>query len=353
MSTVYISSNNGILSDKEDILYYEDYKGNKVKLLPDKIKQLVLIGRTTITSGAFSLLFANHIEVAFLNKNGKYSGRLAYSDKKNTLIRHLQHEVYDDKERSLSIAKDIVRGKLHNQYLFLQRIGRKTGDPCKRIKNTLRDFTRVRQFLECASSIEEVRGFEGDGSKLYFSCFGMNINSGWATFNGRSKNPPLDPVNSVLSFLYTVLANRIGSYVSRSGLDSGIGNLHALSYGRDSLIFDLIEEFRTPLVDTLTCALFNMYILKKDHFRIETVNEIYEDEKMLEQISDGGRDAVLLNEDGCKRVLDQFEKKLSETHFYPYLGRVLTYEKIIDEQVKLYKQVIGGMLDHYLPLIVT
>ena len=291
--------------------------------------------------------------MVFLFGRERYVSRLFYHEKKNTLLRHRQHILGEDESVSLSIAKDIVRGKLHNQYLFMQRIGRKTGDKDGRITSCVDEMSHVRKKLETASDISEVRGLEGDGSRLYFSCLGKNISCGWTSFQTRTKNPPLDPVNSVLSFLYTVLANRISGYIHMAGLDPGIGTLHSLSYGRESLVYDLIEEFRTPLVDTLTCSLFNMLVLKKEHFRVEAAKAFDDEDGVRVQLTGEGPDAVLLNEEGCRRVLEQFERKLSETHHHPFTDSILSYDRIIQEQVKIYKNVIAGTLDHYLPLVVT
>lgn len=355
MAVVYITSNNGSLSEKDHVLFYEDYTGTRTKILPSKVSQINVIGRLTITSGAFAILFSNQIDVIFLNKNGKYSGKLVYSDKKNTILRHMQHEISSDKNRSASIAKDIVRGKLHNQYLFLQRIKRKNRDGSeKQLYCAIKEIGRIRSLLEEAHSIDEIRGYEGDAARLYFSCFGLNIECGWAFFCGRNKNPPLDPVNSVLSFLYTVLANRISYYVHENGLDAGIGTLHSITYGRESLVFDLIEEFRTPIVDTLTCSLFNLGVLNEDDFRIEADSSIDAEDELLEQNTGYPEaQAVLLNEGGMKKVLNQFEKKMESVHFYPLKNKALSYDKIVYEQVVHYKQVITGIMDHYLPMIFT
>ena len=357
MSIVYLASNNGTLTEKDDVLFYEDYKGNNTKLLPQKISQIIVIGRLTITGSAFYILFQYQISVVFLRKNGNHIGRLLYSDRKNSVLRHKQHEVCSDKNLSISIAKDIVRGKIHNQYLFMQRINRKNTDKSglHRLDAALDDMKRIRRLLESADDISAVRGYEGDASRIYFSCYGLNFKCDWTKFTIRSKNPPLDPINAVLSFLYTVLAHRIGLYVYEAGLDSGIGTLHSISYGRDSLIYDLIEEFRTPIVDTLTCSLFNLGILKKEDFRMEGYADELEreDDEILIQNTEIIGNAVLLNEDGIRKVLEQFEKKLATVHNYPLLNKSLPYDRILQEQVRLYRQVISGTMNHYLPLVVT
>ena len=346
-STVYITSHNGTLNNNSEVLFYKDYKGNVVKLLPDKVKEIVLIGRTTITSGAFSLLFRNQINVVFLSSIGRYMSRLVYHERKNTLLRHQQHLVCANEVQSLSIAKDIVRGKLHNQYLYLQRIARKTEDQDGRIGRAIEDLSFVRRQLELSNKKDEFLGLEGDGSRIYFSCLGENISCAWTKFEKRSRKPPLDPVNAVLSLLYTILTNKISGYLHASGLDPGIGSLHAISYGRESLACDLVEEFRTPIVDTLTCSLFNMGVLKKEHFREADYNN------PEEQSSKGTKLAILLTDDGYKKTLAQFERKLLEKHFYPLNGKVLSYDEILQEQIKQYKKVISGTEEHYKPLIVT
>lgn len=228
LSTVYITSHNGTLNCSSDVLFYKDYEGNATKLFPDKVEEIVLIGKTTITSGAFVLLFKNNIDVVFLNSYGKYISRLIYCDKKNTILRHRQHLMSEDAKASLEVAKDIVRGKLCNQYCYIQRIKRKTRKEKDAVEKALENFRYVKSRLERAGSMDEVRGLEGEGSRLYFSVFGLNIKCGWTEFRTRTKNPPLDEVNAVLSLLYAVLANRICSYIRSAGLDSGIGTLHAV-----------------------------------------------------------------------------------------------------------------------------
>lgn len=349
MSVIYIVSSNGILSKEGLVLYYKDHTGLCTKILPDKVSQLVVLGDLEITGQALHVIMMRKIPVDFLQKNGMYNGKLVYQDNKNTLLRHQQHVKLTDKEFLETMAKDIVRGKLHNEYLFLQRIARKIPNN-KSLENGILAMDRIRQQLEKAIGVEEIRGFEGQGAHIYFSLFGLNILPDWVAFHSRNKNPPLDPVNSVLSFLYTVLANRIDSYISREGLDSSVGSLHALSYGRKSLVFDLIEEYRTPIVDTLVCSLFNLGIMTKEDFRFEEVPEGTEEEIVGENIL---QKAVLLTEKGMRKVIGQFEKKLADEHQYPLLDKTITYDGILRAQVNQYKQVISGLRDHYIPLVVT
>jgi CRISPR-associated protein Cas1 len=352
VATAYIVSQNGKLQKDGNLLQYSDYTGNITKLIPDKIDQIVVVGNLELTGQAFSLLVEKRIEVSFLHKNGRYNGKIVFQDSKNSILRHRQHLLAENSDWSLSIAKDIVRGKIHNEYLFMQRIGRKMHT--QGVLEALEQVDSIRTRLEKANELNEIRGFEGSAAKAYFSCFSANINQPWAKFNGRSKNPPKDEVNSVMSFLYTVLASRIASLIQQEGLDDSIGTLHSLCYGRKSLVFDLLEEYRTPIADTLTCSLFNLGILVKNDFRNESIMIDQDDENdVVEQLSESEKEiGVLLTEDGMKKVLIQLEKKLEQPHYYPLLEKTVSYKDIMKGQIKQYKQLLGGVYEHYQPIVV-
>jgi CRISPR-associated protein Cas1 len=150
----------------------------------------------------------------------------------------------------------------------------------------------------------------------------------WADFPKRTKNPPITNVNAVLSFLYTLLTYRVETAIEAAGLDAMAGLFHQEEYGKNTLAFDLTEEFRTPIVDTLCCALFNLGTLSPGDF----INE---------------DSAVLLNKDGLQKVIPAFEKKLATTVQYPLLGVKLSFSEIIMEQIKLYKDILSGVTDNY------
>lgn len=349
----YLVSNNGKLNYESGLLIYSDYLGNKSKFIPTKLSQIIAIGRLELTGSAINILLNHKIQVDFLYKNGKYNGKLIFEDSKNTFLRHKQHLIYEDRNMSLSIAKDIVRGKIHNQLLFAQRIVRKQITKQNLLLN-VKLISNCLSKIDSCNNIQELRGLEGEASREYFHLLGYNIAPKWAKFNGRSKNPPLDEVNSVLSFIYTLLAIRIDSLILSNGLDDSIGTLHCITYGRKSLIFDLIEEYRTPIADTLTCSLFNLGMLKKEHFRVGQKYEDTEteDNEKLEQFDDNIKEGVYLTEEGMRKVLIAFEKKLKDEHYYPELNKTIEYKRIFREQISLYKSVVNGNRDHYLPLVV-
>lgn len=352
MTVVYVVSQNGKMTCENKVLYYSDYAGNRTKILPDKVEQMVVVGDMELSGQALNLMMRKRIDVSFLSRNGFFNGRIVYQDSKNSLLRHRQHACLDNEAFSLSLARDIVRGKIHNEYLFLQRLERKIGKT-RRLDASLSSISRIRSSLEHASSLEEVRGHEGIAAKLYFDCLGLNLAGSGFQFMRRSKNPPKDEVNSVLSFLYTVLANRMEKYIIIEGLDSSVGSLHSLAYGRKSLVFDLIEEFRTPIVDTLVCAVFNLGVLSHEDFRTESVSCCDMEMSESERLASDEQIGVLLTESGMRKALQQFERKLASEHKYPLNERTISYDAIMQEQVRQYKHVIMGEIDHYIPMVVT
>ncbi len=146
---------------------------------------------------------------------------------------------------------------------MLMRISRtKSKGRCKDVAHEIRSLMDK---IDQADNVDSVRGYEGKGAALYFSCFSEGFSEDWG-FRKRVRRPPTDPVNSVLSLLYTFLFNRVYSAVRAANLDPFVGNLHMPDYGRYALVMDLMEEFRVIVVDTLCLSLFNLGILKKEHF---------------------------------------------------------------------------------------
>jgi len=200
------------------------------------------------------------------------------------------------------------------------------------------------------------------GSKLYYSVFKLNLMPDWAVFKGRSMNPPRDNVNAVLSFLYTLLMYRVDAFIEMEGLDPYVGYLHTLEYGKRSLTFDLMEEFRAPVCDTLACSLFNLGILTANDF--ETVDfsknnddaplqydatAIAESDKV--ETSDSVK-GVLLTKEGAKKTALKFEEKMDSELFYPPSGSRMSYQKIIAAQVHRFRMFLAGEDTEYKPFMI-
>ncbi|OJF75744.1 MAG: CRISPR-associated endonuclease Cas1 [Treponema sp. CETP13] len=362
MAFIYILSDYGKLSkENETLLFFQD-DGTKTILFPFKTEQLVLMGNISITGGAFRLIHKYKIPITFLSSNGKFNSKLVYEEPKNIILRQRQFNVISNKQKSLEIAGSIVLGKIKNQIAFLQRVKRKSNNlqVQKSISISIEQMKQKIQSISTATDIDQLRGLEGAAARLYFSVLKYNITPDWAIFKSRSRNPPKSNVNAVLSFLYTLLMYRVSSAIESQGLDTMAGILHVINYGRSSLVFDLMEEFRTPIADSICCSLFNLKKLKEDDFEQKVFSEKDEnypiknycdEEENKDNISFSveSEKGVLLTKNGLKKVVKSFEEKMDTQIFYEPLQKKISYQRIMIEQAKLYKRVILGEENKYQP----
>lgn len=348
-----------------------------------KLRQIVIYGNVDITHYAFVQLMRNNIDVVFLSYDGRYLGRIASAEAKNVFLHKRQYLLLDDPEFGLRMSRCIVAGKLSNMATLLMRIKRsktkgKAGDNARRIQDLM-------GLLQSAESIESVRGYEGRGTALFFEAFPLGFVDNMG-FTRRVRRPPTDPVNSVLSLLYTFLMNRVYAAVRIAGLDPYPGFLHSIDYGRYSLVLDLMEEFRSIIAETLTLSLFNLKILQKTDFVIELPDvraavpmvdhelpDVSKDPIGLISGNEGeaavfdvpeqrmedqtpisspstGKYPVKLRPAAFRKVIDAFEKKLTTAFFYPPAGRRLTYSDAMIYQAGHFRKVIEGEVDTYLPV---
>ena len=358
MASIYILSDYGNLSKKDETIVFSQPDGTNTILFPFKTEHLVIIGKISISADALRLLTKYKIGTTFLSSNGKFTGKLSFGDSKNVFLRQKQFRILDDEIKSLEIAKSIVAGKIRNEISFMQRIKRKGNSEDIQIENSIISTKNILLDVEKSNNIEKLRGYEGLAARKYFQVFGFNIQPEWAEFKTRSKNPPKTNVNAVLSFLYSLLMYRVESAIESQGLDICAGNLHALNYGKSALVFDLMEEFRTPIADAVCCNLFNMGTLKEEDF--EQVNFSVDDSDFpLEQNSnipdtteenenfEKSKKGILLTKNAIKKVISAFENKLDTLIFYSPTNQKISYTKIIYEQVIHYKRVILGEEKEY------
>lgn len=368
MPAVYIISNFGKLSKKGDTLIFEckDYTST---IFPFRTEELVFVGKVDITAAALSVIMRHQIDTVFLSSNGKFNGKLTFSEKKNVFLRIKQYKMLENNDARLNFSKQIASCKLKNQITYLYRMNRKNKMDSDIISNAISKMKTLLPYIEQATDIQQIRGYEGIGAKSYFSAFGKDIIQDWAVFKGRSRNPPRDNVNAVLSFLYTLLYQRVDATIEAEDLDPYIGMYHELDYGKRTLSFDLMEEFRVPIVDTVTISLFNLGILDKDDFKevefsvdsedypLEDGEKIKEEEEVenSENINDEkfikSAKGVLLNESGLKKCIEAFEKKLATTLVSPSSGKIVSYWGLIREQVKMYKRFINSEEVIYKPFL--
>jgi CRISP-associated protein Cas1 len=355
-------------------------------LFVEKLKQIVLFGNIDISPPARAALFRHGIDTVFCAKDGRFLGRFAAPESKNVMLRKRQFLLLDDHEFGVNLCRQIVTGKLMNMTTLLMRIRRTRNrtEPKVAAREIRSLFDRIAQ----AGSIDSLRGYEGRASALYFGALRWGFLQDYG-FTRRIRRPPTDPVNSVLSLLYTFLFNRIYAAVRQVNLDPPPAFLHVPDYSRHSLVMDLMEEFRVIIADTLCLSLFNLKILQQDDFKIEypaaapqekvdseTPPDVTADPygHMTDLNSSGhfdlpsqrmeddtpqnlslegsdGKPSVQLTNEAFRRVIENFERKMTtEFHYLPE-ERTITYADALVAQAGMYRKVIEGSLRVYQPLL--
>jgi len=294
---------------------------------------LVTFGQVWCSPQLLFLCAERGVGVSFLSMNGRFLARVAGPVCGNVLLRRTQYRWADDPERSASIARDMITGKLANARQVLLRARRDHGektDASALEQAALRLEDCIRR-LPGAGGLDELRGIEGEAGNVYFGAFDALITSQEPVFRftSRSRRPPLDPVNCLLSFLYTLLAHDARSALEGVGLDPAVGFLHRDRPGRSSLALDLMEELRPVLADRVALSLINLGQVRARDFRTEESG------------------AVLLTDDARKQLLVAYQKRKQEEILHPYLKERVEVGLLCHVQALLLARHIRGDLDGY------
>jgi CRISPR-associated protein Cas1 len=253
-----------------------------------KLEVVLIFGNIQVTTQAMAELLETGIPIGLLSRSGDLRGRLEPALGKNVPLRLAQFELYRDAARSLNLARSLIAAKLANSAQVLSSFGDRdrTRDP-----GTL---TAVKQLLDAAdttasaATLEILNGIEGSMARLYFDVL-MRRNKSVFEWPGRQKHPAADPLNALLSFAYTLVGNELAGLLEAVGLDSYIGSLHQVDYGRRSLALDLVEQFRAPLADRFVLTLINRRQFSQADFE------------------PNDKDGLYLRPESCKRFLAEYE----------------------------------------------
>lgn len=318
---------------------------------PDEFQQVLLFGRVECTSSALAILAKRKMDVVFLTRLGNFRFRLASRDGSHAALKIAQLKVASSPELVFPIASAFVKGKILHQRKLLLRKQRKLKD-----ESLAEDLCRIRILVDklpTLTNIESIQGIEGVSAALYFSHFNKLIANPDLQFKGRSRRPPLDPVNACLSFGYTMLQYAIETEILIRGFEPSIGFLHQPLAGRSSLTLDLIEEFR-PIIDSFVLRLINRSQLNALDFEYRTGQSLDEILAAEYDISDNSSESVVgcfLGPTGRKIFLSAFFARLREKMFFPPRQANLDLRAIIREQVQHLARVVENKELLYEPFI--
>lgn len=331
MAVLYLAEQGAELHKKSQRLVVEKFGQVIQEVRTMELDQVVVIGNVHLTPSAVTFLLDKGIDTVFLSYHGKFKGRLISQFGKNVALRQIQFAKFADGGVVLDVAKRYVIGKLSNCRTLLRRFNAELQEEeiAKRILGIRKYLERV----EFAKDLESLRGIEGISAVEYFQGLKKLIRDPGMRFDGRTRRPPRDEVNALLSFGYTLLVNLIQTCVYTAGLDPYLGCLHSVDYGRPSLVLDLMEEFRPVLVDSVVLKCINKKMITPRDFIVQPDAEIPPEGEELEELTSEDY-PVLLTHEGIKKFITQFEERLKERTFYFPQERRLTYRDICLEQVR-------------------
>jgi CRISPR-associated protein Cas1 len=294
-----------------------------------RISQVVLVGRVGATTPALHALLNAEVPLLMVSRSGKLLGRLLPPTAANLPRRMAQFERNTDDEFTLSFARAVAAGKIRNQRVLIQRINRNREDI--QAERELASMKEAIQAAEHAESLDVLLGFEGQAARSYFQVYRKAFSEKWA-FKKRTRRPPKDSINSLLSFGYTFLTYAAMAALEVVGLDPYLGYFHTEKYGRPALALDLAEEFRSPIVDSLILMLINRRTIQEEDFQQDAKNP-----------------GIYLNQRGLTTFFQKFSRRM-ETEITPReLGRSISYRKLLEVQAHKIARYIHGQDDTYRP----
>lgn len=295
-----------------------------------RVSQVVLIGAVGVTMPALGMLLDRRIPLVLLTTGGAFRGRLSGDLSKNVALRRRQYLCADDEALCLELGRALVRGKIRNGRTLCLRLDETNADP---LALAVADEMRtLAEQVEDAASRAALMGIEGQAAKAYFRAVRRFLRPPWS-FERRLRRPPPDPVNALLSLVYTLLHESCYAALETAGLDPFCGFFHSEQYGRASLAVDLMEEFRPVIADSVVLTLLNKRMLQPNDFR------------------PGGDGGVYLAQEGWRAVATQYGRRLETRIRLPGDERRTTYQKLLEVQARQLRRVILGEAERYEPFL--
>lgn len=335
LNTLYVSSQGSYLSKDGECVVVRTEDGKKKRFPIHVLDGIVCFGNVLCSPFLLGHCGEKGLALSFLTERGRFLASVRGSQSGNVLLRREQYRQADDPEGASRIARAIIVGKIINSRAVLRRCLRDHGERVERsaLNQAISILDDSARRLHSPISLDEARGMEGQAANAYFFVFDQMIlqGPGVFSFNGRNRRPPLDAVNCLLSFVYTLLAHDIRSALEAVGLDPQVGFLHRDRPGRPGLALDVMEEFRPFLADRLVLSLINRGEVRERGF-------VHKESG-----------AVFMDDDTRKVVLTAWQKRKQVEVLHPFLKKRLPLGLVFQVQAQLMARSIRGDLDGYPP----
>lgn len=335
LNTLFVTSADAYLSlDGENIVVLKN-EVEAIRIPLHNLEGIVTFGYTGASPALMDACAKRNISLCFMTQSGNFRGRFIGKVRGNVTLRKAQYFMSEDKLKSTLFARNFILGKVFNSKWVIERatrdyVLRLDVDKLKRISSNLSNTINL---IKNCTNLEQLRGFEGEAARQYFSIFDDLIlqQKEEFYFKQRNKRPPLDNVNAMLSFVYTLLANDVTSALETVGLDPYVGFLHRDRPGRVSLALDLMEELRSVFADRFVISLINKKIINASGF-IKKENG-----------------AVLMDDDTRKTILSKWQERKREELKHPFLKEKIEWGLVPYVQAMMLARCIRGDLEEYPP----
>lgn len=333
LNTLYVTTEGAYLAKEGECLVAKVDGAARARIPIGGLEGVVCIGRVLHSPQALEHCAANGVSLTHLTETGRFMARMEGPVSGNVLVRRTQYRWADDPVRTAGLARSFLVGKIANaRHVLLRGARDKNSAPLERAAGQLGHLLRR---LPIEGSVDGLRGLEGEAGRIYWEAFPGLLGGGdpAITFSGRSRRPPRDPINALLSFLYTLLAHDVRGALETAGLDPQVGFLHRDRPGRPGLALDMMEEFRPVLADRLALSLVNRGQVRGRDFRT----------------LDGG--GVLMGDDARRTVITAWQERKKDERRHPFLDETATLGLFWHLQALLLKRHLRGDLDGYPPCL--
>jgi len=337
LNTLYVTTQGAYLCREGETVCVRVEQETKLRVPIHTLGGIVCFGQVSCSPPLMGLCGERNVLISFHSEHGKFLGRVQGPVSGNVLLRRAQYRIADDPAVAASIARAVITAKTANCRTVLLRAARdhaETAD-AQALTGAAAELGRIGSGLAQEMALERLRGCEGDAARVYFGVFDHLIVAQKQdfAFHERSRRPPLDSINALLSFLYAMLAHDCTSALESVGLDPAVGFLHADRPGRPSLALDLMEEFRPVMADRVALSLVNLQQVRPSGFtKTET-------------------GAVMMDDKTRKEVLVAWQKRKAEEVQHPFLGESVEVGLLPYAQALLMARFLRGDLDGYPPYI--
>jgi CRISPR-associated protein Cas1 len=333
LNTLYVTTQGAWLAKEGETVVVRVEHEDRIRVPIHTLGAIVCFGQVSCSPFLMGMCGERGVALCFLTEHGRFLARSEGPVSGNVLLRREQYRWADREDRSSVIAKAVVLAKVANCRTVVQRALREKpeGDGGQQMEWAVRRLGRLLEEVSSAGGVDEIRGHEGDAARVYFGVFDSLITASKDEFffQGRNRRPPLDNVNALLSFAYTLLTHDIAGALETVGLDPAVGYLHRDRPGRPSLALDLLEELRPVIADRLVLSLINRRQVSGSGFR---------------KTEAGG---VVMDDDTRKGLLVAYQNRKQEEIQHPFLGERVAFGLVPHLQALLLARFIRGDIDGY------